>query len=561
MKENASFLKKLFDEKKYLEIVNIIDNEIEKEKLNSGLINLSGVCKLLINKSKNNLEKSIEDFRRSYLKEKNSLNALEALKNFINTSMDLFDLNFSENQKFPEEIFEEIFNYLRDNKVLFESNEPFAQAIVRVFKRRVDIDNVIKYLNYFKDSDNVDILCSLIYNNCFQSRWDQKKIFETTKNLYNKLPLYEEKIKLENNNDKKINIGFVSADIRDSHSVTYFLKTVLLNYDKQKFKIFLFLNSKKDDNTTKNFRDLVDKTIDIYELNDVEAINKIRSLKIDIIFDMMGVTSQYRLALFKNRVSPIQISWCGFCNTTGIEQMDYLIADKNVIKSNEEHLYSEKIIYLSNIWNCHVGFKEENILHPLPYKKNGHITFGSFNNFKKINDEVINTWSTILKEVKNSKLVLKTSANASTNFLLKKFESHNVLSSINFLPFKKNFKDHLIEYKNIDFALDTFPYNGVTTSFEAIWMGVPVLTIKGYNFISRCGESINKNLKMENLIAENKQDYILKAISLSENVDILEKLRREIYNKAKSSPLFNKIEFSKNFFNILENLYNRKHIN
>lgn len=91
--------------------------------------------------------------------------------------------------------------------------------------------------------------------------------------------------------------------------------------------------------------------------------------------------------------------------------------------------------------------------------------------------------------------------------------------------------------------------------------GVPVLTIKGYNFISRCGESINKNLKMENLIAENKQDYILKAISLSENVDILEKLRREIYNKAKSSPLFNKIEFSNNFFNILENLYNRKHIN
>ena len=151
MKENASFLKKLFDNKKYLEIVNIIDNEIEKEKLNSGLINLSGVCKLLINKSKNNLEKSIEDFRKSYLKEKNTPNALEALKNFINTSMDLFDLNFSENQEFPEEIFEEILNYLKDNKVLFQNNEPFAQAIIRVFKRRVDIDNVIKYLNYFKD--------------------------------------------------------------------------------------------------------------------------------------------------------------------------------------------------------------------------------------------------------------------------------------------------------------------------------------------------------------------------------------------------------------------------
>ena len=559
MKESASFLKKLFDEKKYLEIVNIIDNEIEKEKLNSGLINLSGVCKLLINKSKNNLVKSIDDFRKSYLKEKNTPNALEALKNFINTSIDLFDLCFSENQEFPKEIFEEILNYLEDNKALFEKNEPFAQAIIRVFKRRLDTDNVIKYLNYFKDSDNADILCSLIYNNCFQNRWDQKKIFVAAKNLNTKFPLYDEKEipKLENNNDKRINIGFVSADIRDNHSVTYFLKTVLLNYDKQKFKIFLFLNSNKNDETTKNFKDLVDTSIDIHELNDIEAITKIRNLKIDIIFDMMGVTSDYRLALFKNRLAPIQISWCGFCNTTGIDQMDYLIADKNVIKSNEEDLYSEKIIYLSNIWNCHVGFKQEKSEYPPPYKNNNYITFGSFNNFKKINDEVINTWSTILKKVKNSKLILKGSSKASSSLLLKKFESNNVLSSIKLLPFKKNFKNHLIEYTNIDLALDTFPYNGVTTSFEAIWMGVPVLTIKGYNFNSRCGESINKNLKMQNLIAENKEDYILKAIKLSENPVNLDKTRKEIFEKALLSPLFNTNEFSNNFFNILKNLHNK----
>ena len=150
-------------------------------------------------------------------------------------------------------------------------------------------------------------MCSLIYNNCFQNRWDQKKIFVAAKSLNTKFPLYDEKEihKLEKNNDKRINIGFVSADIRDNHSVTYFLKTVLLNYDKQKFKIFLFLNSKKNDETTKNFKDLVDTSIDIHELNDIEAITKIRNLKIDIIFDMMGVTSDYRLALFKNRLAPV----------------------------------------------------------------------------------------------------------------------------------------------------------------------------------------------------------------------------------------------------------------
>ena len=115
----------------------------------------------------------------------------------------------------------------------------------------------------------------------------------------------------------------------------------------------------------------------------------------------------------------------------------------------------------------------------------------------------------------------------------------------------------MIEYTNIDLALDTFPYNGVTTSFEAIWMGVPVLTIKGYNFNSRCGESINKNLKMQNLIAENKEDYILKAIKLSENPVNLDKTRKEIFEKALLSPLFNTNEFSNNFFNILKNLHNK----
>ena len=151
-------------------------------------------------------------------------------------------------------------------------------------------------------------------------------------------------------------------------------------------------------------------------------INKIREDEIDIIIDLNGFSSNHRLALFKNRLAPIQISWCGYTNTTGLDEMDYLLADRNLIRPEEEKYYSEKIVYLSKIWNCHSGYPYERSENLLPMETNNYITFGSFNNFRKINDEVIETWSSILKTVKNSKLLLKTSIATSMEFYQKKFD-------------------------------------------------------------------------------------------------------------------------------------------
>ena len=138
----------------------------------------------------------------------------------------------------------------------------------------------------------------------------------------------------------------------------------------------------------------------ISKLNDIDVINKIRNDEIDIIIDLNGYSSNHRLALFKNRLAPIQISWCGYTNTTGINQMDYLIVDQNLIRPEEERFYSEKIIYLSNIWNCHSGYSHERLENAMPLENNKFITFGSFNNFRKINEEVIETWSYILNKSK-----------------------------------------------------------------------------------------------------------------------------------------------------------------
>ena len=152
--------------------------------------------------------------------------------------------------------------------------------------------------------------------------------------------------------------------------------------------------------------------------------------------------------------------------------MDYLLADRNLIRPEEEKYYSEKIIYLPNIWNCHSGYPYERSESLMPMETNNYITFGSFNNFRKINEEVIETWSSILKTVKNSKLLLKTSIATSKEFYQKKFDDYGVLKFITFSDYNKSFKDHLNEYKKIDIALDTFPWNGVTTTLESIWMNV-----------------------------------------------------------------------------------------
>ena len=558
-------IKKLFSEKRYLELIFLIEHQIEDEEINSNLLNLLGACKVIKEKpSKKDFMSAIENFKQAYLKEKKTKVALESLRNFINSSVDLFDYeNSPANHKISESNFLDAILFFKEIQSFFKNDELLILSITRVFKRLGDTDKTIFYLGKLLENKHYRSLtiCSYIYQNCFSNSWSQKEFFKYAKLLAEKLPIYpdNEMVKIVNFKKDKIRIGFLSSDLKASHSVTYFLKTILSNYNKDKYEIYFYLNNKEEtyDDGTENLIRLIDKTTNISTLGDIKAINLIRKDQIDIMFDLMGVTSKNRIALFKNRVAPAQISWCGFCNTTGLNEMDYIIADPNLIYEEEKNLYSEKIIYLPDIWNCHSGINVEREEYLSPFIKNKHITFGSFNNFLKINDNVIDVWSKILQNVKNSKLILKSSSPRDVTKLTEKFKKNNVLKSIVFEDTKKNIKDHLNLYQKIDIALDTFPYNGVTTSFEAIWMGVPVLTMKGYNFHSRCGESINKNIKLDCLIAKNEDDYFLKAKELSKNTEMLLNIRKMIFKDALTSPLFDVKRFSNEFFNSLEKIYNQ----
>ncbi len=559
-------LQQMFLEKKYSEIIFIIDHKILDKQKNSAIMNLLGLCRILKgNKTKDDFKLAIEDFKLAYLKERNTKNSLEAFINFCNASVNLYDFeNTSDNHQIAVEYFKEALNFLDNNGVYYSKNVTVILKIIRIHKRLVDMKKVKYYLGeLIKQNNNRPLtICSYMYNNCFFSDWTQEKFLEYGNMLNKILPVYDEEKLVpisQFTKDKKIKIGFFSADIKSSHSVTYFLKTIIDHYDKNRFEIYLYFNHKKgrEDQTTKYFEDLVEKFENISALDDEGAINLIRKDKIDIFIDLMGVTSESRLALIKNRVSPVQMSWCGYCNTTGVDEMDYILSDQNLIYNSEKHLYKEKIIFLPQIWNCHSGLNIERSFNPSPFIKNKYITLGSFNNFSKINDEVVLTWSKILKSIKNTKLILKPSLTREIDFLADKFRQQNVLGSIEFVSSKKDFKDHMNLYKEIDIALDTFPYNGVTTSFEAIWMNVPVLTMKGYNFNSRCGESINKSLGLDYLIAQNEEDYVSKLNELDKNKDKLLNIRKLLFENSISSPLFDTKSFSRDFFNALEGTVNK----
>ena len=540
-------VKKLLAKKNFEEAIVLIESTFNNIEKTSEILNILGFCKLRKKNSNNfDLLSAIENFRASYLKEKNTNQAIESLLNFIASSNKANQYNDS--IKYFKEI-ELTMGYIRK---LFLS-------IVNVYKILNDVESVIYYLKKIMENDDglkSDTLKRYIFFNSYLNKWSQKDFFVNSIKLEEILPQYNFDI-INVRKNKKIRLAFLSSDIKNNHPVVNFLKTILKNVDKKKFELIFFSNCEinKEKESSIDLKIYFDEWINIEKLSDIESISIIRKNNINIIIDLMGLSSSDRITLFKNRLAPIQVLWLGYNNTSGLNQMDYLIADPNLIKKNEVKLYSEKILFLPNIWNCHSGLgilRKEN---PAPLMKNKYITFGSFNNTNKISDEVVSVWSKILKSINNSRLIIKSSHTYSDKTLKEKFGKNKVLNLITFLSKKNSFEEHINEYKKIDIALDTFPYNGVTTSFEAIWMGVPVLTLKGFNPNSRAGESINKNLNMSYLIADNKDEYVLKAVELSKNFEKVIEIRKNLFDKALESNLFNEKKFSKEFYESLEKIY------
>ena len=509
-------------------------------------------CAITLNPSSNikNLKHAHNLFEMLYV---NNRHDLQLLCNMIELS-------------FRTQEFKVVLPYVEEAYKINQSDERLLLGLSKIHLYLANLNESIKYykilfkINPKSKINRDEFLTSLNYASGITQEYylseckNYLKLLETNKDLedYN--------FNFKNLKNNKIKIGFLSSDFK-THPVSFFLKGLLLNFNKDKFEISLISNLHKShyDNITDELKLLTKNWINISSLSDSEATNLVRSFELDILIDLCGFFRGNRFQVISNRAAKIQVCWLGYNNTTGIKNMDYLIADHNLIKKEEEKLYSEKVLFLPKIWNAMT------LLDNLPeiQKNNLIFTYASFNNFHKISDDTIDVWSKILNN-SNSQIILKNPMPSSIVGeelklnLLRKFIARGVeKKKILFINRKKDFQDHLGLYNNVDVALDTFPYPGVTTTFDAVLMGVPVLTMKGHNLNSRCGESININLQMQNFIAENKDDYFNKALSLQKEKNILQNFGKNLREKVLKSSLFDTKDFTKSFEKIIQKIISK----
>ena len=548
-------IKSLYIQKKYEEVIEVSEKFTLPQERPSGLINLIGTSYYLKkNPIKEDFILALSSFESAYLKEKNSIHGLNAIKNLV-----IVGIKTSNVSREYVKFLHKAKNYYLEASDNFENNKEFLQTGILLFTYLLDKKKIreiiMSILNGSVSSKDLKGQATFMIN--YYDEWSQKEIIDISRQniqYFSKLDT-KEVTKRANINNSIVNIGFVSCDLFKNHSVLYFLKDTIRFIDKSKFRVFIFsINRKNTNDLSQNeLRKFSDEWYDLQDYNNQQIVDTIQEKKIDILFDLIGYTNSKRLEIFNSRVAPIQVSWLAYCNTTGIDTVDYLLTDRNLIYENEHDLYSEKIIYLPNIWNAHCGFKYQRKFNELSALNLKEFTFGSFNTFMKISDETIYLWSNILKDVENSRLILKSSNFCSEDLLMNKFRSNGVSDRVIIYDKFDFFKheDHLNLYKKIDLCLDTFPYNGVTTTYESLWMNVPVIVLKGNNFTSRCGVSIIKNSMQDYLIANNKKEYVSKAVFLAKNLGQLNIIRKNLYDNILSTDLFNTKKFSRDFNNIL----------
>jgi len=369
-------------------------------------------------------------------------------------------------------------------------------------------DNYLLYSHYSVRFNSADYYCMAK---------DWEKIHATAIELGTK----NTKFTNTPNTARRLKIGYVSADF-GLHPVGFFIEGVFASHDKSKVEVFCYYNFSKRDEMTDRFVKLADHWLDIHDISDRQVDEHIRKDEIDILVDLSGHTEANRMMLFAGKPAPVQVTWLGYCDTTGLTTMDYLLADETVIPSNSTQQYSESVWRLPGSYLNYVPREYSPPVAVGQSDEQSHITFACFNNLSKITEAMLELWSIILLKVEKSQILIRSpqfkdaeiAERLKAVLIRNGVEAERIRLEYDFLEHSK----FLQRYTSVDVALDTFPYNGVTTTCDALWMGVPVVTMMGDHFISRNSASILKSLGLTELIAESQQQYVDTAVALAHDI-------------------------------------------
>lgn len=355
----------------------------------------------------------------------------------------------------------------------------------------------------------------------------------------------------------KIRVGYVSPDFR-WHSVFFFINPVLRAHDRATVECYGYSDVLRPDDATLQLKHAADHWRDISRLSDEQVLSLIRDDAIDILVDLAGHTARNRLPVFAARAAPVQVSWLGYPDTTGLRAMDFRLTDDRVDPVGEaDALCTETLVRLEGGFVCYAPPANAPSPGGALMLANGFATFGSFNNLAKVTDQVIRAWSAILHRVPGARLILKAKGLGDASVrarVLSEFQGHGIDGDrVECHGHIVAIDRHFDMYRRIDIALDTFPYNGTTTTCEALWMGVPVVTWAGDRHVSRVGRSLLTTVGLADCVAESEDAYIELAVALAGDVARFASLRTGLRDRMRASPLMDAAGFTR----ILESHFRR----
>ncbi len=351
--------------------------------------------------------------------------------------------------------------------------------------------------------------------------------------------------------DRPIRVGLVSGDLRE-HPVGRYLVGPLAEIDPKVIALYAYSAVDNDDDPLNlRFRELIPNWRSSYGVPDQELARRIHNDQIDVLFDLSGHTGFHRLRMFMYRPAPLAVTWLGYFATTGVEAIDYVLCNDWLLPPGEESQWVEKPWRLPGAHWCYTATADAPDVVPTPALETGRITFGCYNNFDKVTADTIAAWARILDAVPGSRLLLR-SGNKKENVrtgIVEAFARHGhpVGERLSVDAVSLSYEEHMHSYGLLDVALDPFPYNGGTTTTEAIYMGVPVLTLHGDRFVGHMSESNIRSVGLHDWVAADVDDYVRRAVTLTADIPRLAEQRAGLRAQALKSQLFDAKAFARDF--------------
>jgi predicted O-linked N-acetylglucosamine transferase (SPINDLY family) len=351
--------------------------------------------------------------------------------------------------------------------------------------------------------------------------------------------------------ERRLRVGFVSADLR-THSVAFFFAPLLGALDRAAFEAVCYSAGARADGTTARLRALADGWADVAGEPDERVAERVRADGIDVLVDLGGHTAGNRLGVFARRPAPVQATWLGYPNTTGLAAIDVRITDALVDPAGEaDALCAERLARLDRGFLCYEPWPDAPAVAPTPAERAGRVAFGSFNNPAKVGPPVVDLWARVVRAVEGSTLVLKAPAfaDAGARALFEaRFKARGVAPRrLRLLPEEPTVAGHLARYAEVDVALDPFPYSGTTTTCEALYMGVPVVALAGDRHAARVSAALLARVGLASLVARDADEYVAVAAGLAGDVVALAGRRREARARLLGSPLCDRARFAREF--------------